>query len=397
MPEVTNKVKVAFVGIGGFANLTLDDVFTSLDAGRDDFEIVGAVDPFAKGSKHYARISEAGIPIYDTIEELYDGLWKKENIIPDLCVISTPIEFHTHQICYAMSHKSSVLCEKPLTGEIGDLFMLEQSKKVCAGFIAIGYQWSYSDAIQSLKKDIMDGVYGKALEMKSLVLWPRDKAYFKRSTGWAGKICGSDGRKVLDSVVNNATAHYIHNILYVLGKDVDGCAGVTDMEASLLRLNEIETFDTATVRFTLEGGTKGIYAVSHSTDKNYEPCFEYTFEKGKVTFSDEQGRILGKLSDGRVIDYGDPFAERTKKFFTCVDLIKSGSRDVPCGVSAAAGEVCFVTKLHAENRIFDVKKSAKCEKDGLLYVDGLYDAMLECYNEGKILSETSLWEKAAEL
>ena len=32
--------------------------------------------------------------------------------------------------------------------------------------VAIGYQWSFSQAIQQLKKDILDGVFGKARRLR---------------------------------------------------------------------------------------------------------------------------------------------------------------------------------------------------------------------------------------
>ena len=48
----------------------------------------------------------------------------------------------------------------------------------------IGYQWSYSEGIQSLKKDILTGRFGKPLRMKSMCLWSRDFSYFSRNN-WA--------------------------------------------------------------------------------------------------------------------------------------------------------------------------------------------------------------------
>jgi len=47
----------------------------------------------------------------------------------------------------------------------------------------IGYQWSYSEGIQSLKKDILSGLFGKPIRMKSLCLWPRDFAYLQEQLG----------------------------------------------------------------------------------------------------------------------------------------------------------------------------------------------------------------------
>ena len=38
--------------------------------------------------------------------------------------------------------------------------------------VAIGYQWSFSDAIQKLKADVIAGIFGKPRRLKTLVLWP---------------------------------------------------------------------------------------------------------------------------------------------------------------------------------------------------------------------------------
>lgn len=387
-----DKITVGIIGIGGYGALTLEDIFAALDGGRDDFEIVASVDPYPQGSKHFERLREMGVPHFETVNKMYDA-----HIHPNLCVISTPIQFHTEQICYCHSHFSSVLCEKPMTGDIKDFWMLEHSALDCDGFIAIGYQWSYSRAIQALKKDILDGVYGKPVFMKTMVLWPRDKQYFKRSTGWAGKEYASNGQKILDSVANNATAHYIHNILYVLGKDVDDSAQVSEVKADLVRTNDIETFDTCAASFTLEGGAKGLYIASHSTKNCVNPQFEYRFEKGTVTFSEEQGVIVGKTADGRTIDYGNPFDDRSKKFFDCIDYIKEGKTEVLCGVRAAKAQVEFIAKLHSDNKIYSAKPSAVTEENGALYIGGLDELLSRCYESEKIPSETDALSCIAEL
>ena len=234
-----NKIRSAIIGIGGYASISLDNIFAAMDDGRDDFEIVAFVDPYPESSKHYERLKNMNVPHFNDITDMYDA-----NICPDLCLISTPIQFHKQQILACLENGTSVLCEKPMTGNAEDIDILAKAEKESGKFVAIGYQWSYSDAIQALKKDIMDGVYGKPVKMKTLVMWPRDKAYFRRSTGWAGKIFASNGEKILDSVANNATAHYIHNILYVLGDGIDASMKATDVEAVLIRANDIETFDT---------------------------------------------------------------------------------------------------------------------------------------------------------
>lgn len=383
-----NRIKTGMIGIGGYASISLDNIFAAMDEGRDDFEIVAFVDPYPESSKHYERLKSMNVPHFTNIVDMYDA-----HICPDLCLISTPIQFHKEQILTCLEKGTSVVCEKPMTGNADDIDILASAEHTSDGFVAIGYQWSYSDAIQALKKDIMDGVYGKAVNMKTIVKWPRDKQYFKRSTGWAGKIYASNGEKILDSVANNATAHYIHNILYVLGDGVDASVHATDIKANLIRTNDIETFDTAIVKFKLECGGNGLYIVSHSTEDTVNPRFEYVFEKGIVTFSEEQGVIIGKTSDGKEINYGDPFREPTKKFFDCVDYIKSGTNKVLCGVKGAGAQVKFISDLHADNTVYNAKPESVKDVNGeRLYIAGL-DALLdECYANDRILTDEELFE-----
>ena len=373
-----SKVKAAIIGIGGYAQISLDNIFEETDKGRNDFEIVAFVDPYPEVSKHYERLRNMNIPYFADIDSMYAS-----GISPELCLISTPIQFHTQLMLTCLKNGSSVICEKPMTGNAEDIDILAKAEKESGKFIAIGYQWSYSDAIQLLKKDIMNGVYGKAVNMKTLVMWPRDKAYFKRSTGWAGKIYASNGEKILDSVANNATAHYIHNILYVLGDGVDASMKATDVEAVLIRTNDIETFDTCIAKFKLECGADGLYIVSHSTQNTVNPQFEYTFEKGVVTFNEEQGVIIGKTNDGKTINYGNPFDAPTKKFFDCIDCIKNGKTEVLCGIRGASAQVDFIAKLHANNEIHNASKnSLKETEDGRLYLEHLDDILLRHYEIG---------------
>lgn len=377
------KIKAAFVGIGGYGGTVLREI---LDRKAEDIEIVAAADPYPQSSALYEELRGMGVPVYTDMEEMLSET-EKSGKKPDLVSIATPTQFHTSQIRSAIKRGINVLCEKPMTGDARDIPVLQSLQNESDKFIAIGYQWSYSGAIQALKADISAGLYGKAKYMKSLVLWPRALTYFKRSTGWAGKIAAPDGTKIYDSVVNNATAHYIHNIMYVLGGETDAAMPAEKVKATLLRVNDIETFDTATVRFTLADGTEGLFAVSHTTEETIEPRFEYTFEKGRVYYPDENGNIAAETEKGKKI-YGDPFAEgASNKFFICADIARRGEKKVPCGVNAAKEEVLFVAKLHADNGILPARRDAVREKAGVLVVEGLGGMMQKCYREGKLLEE----------
>ena len=386
------KIRAAFVGIGGYGGVILKEVLEKKDEG---VEIVAAADPYAEKSPCLQALRDAGVPVFADMDEM---LAKTADVgkKPDLLSLATPTQFHTAQIRRAVRQGINVLCEKPLTGDAQDIPGLERLQNETDKFIAVGYQWSYSKAIQTLKKDISAGRFGKAICMKSLVFWPRSRAYFTRSTGWAGKICAPDGTKIYDSVVNNAAAHYIHNILYVLGGETDAAMPAKDVTATLLRTNEIETFDTATVRFTLENGARGMFVVSHSTEETIEPQFEYVFENGKILYPDAQGNIAAETPEGTIV-YGDPFAEgAANKFFVCAESARQNAKRVLCGVNAAKEQVRFVEKLHAGNEIAAAKREAVAEIGGVLTVRGLGGLLRQCYREEKLLAELPAFSQIAQ-
>jgi len=78
-----------------------------------------------------------------------------------------------------------VLCEKPVSATVQEALRMAAAEKQARGFVAIGYQWSFADAIQSLKRQILAGDLGRPRRLRTLVSWPRDAAYYAR-TGWAG-------------------------------------------------------------------------------------------------------------------------------------------------------------------------------------------------------------------
>ena len=70
------------------------------------------------------------------------------------------------------------MCEKPLAGTMADALKMVDAARNSKGFAAIGYQWSFSQAVQTLKKDILDGAFGAAIRMKTLVCFPRALSLF---------------------------------------------------------------------------------------------------------------------------------------------------------------------------------------------------------------------------
>ncbi len=371
-------MKILLVGAGGYGTVYVKAL---LNSPRADVTFEGIVDPYITSSAEYENITAAGIPVYNTMDEFY-----REHTA-ELAVISTPPFLHCEQSITALRNGSYVLCEKPVAPTLDDVQKMLDAEKEFGKFIAIGYQWAFSDAILSLKKDILSGVLGAPVSMKAAISVPRTLDYYKRGGGWGGKIA-KDGITVLDSVASNACAHYLFNMLFVLGDTMDQSAFADQIEADCLRANDIETFDTCSIR--ARAADVPIYFIaSHATEKISKPEFVYTFEKATVRYTQSEDSLIhATFENGEKKCYGNPFANERKKLWECVDAISSGNVPV-CTVKTAMAQTALIEDLHktTEYRTFDKESIALTESGDRLYVKGLFDKLYQAYEKELLLSE----------
>ena len=380
----SKKVKVVCVGIGGYANVYWKALFESKE---NNFEIVGAVDPYPDAAKYLPDIKERKIPLFNNMEEFY------AQGEADLAIITTPIHLHTRQILYAIEHGSNVLCEKPLSGVSSDAELIEKRAAELGKFVMIGYQWSYAPAILALKADVLSGKLGAPVSLKTKIFWPRKKEYFTRGSGWAGKLKASDGTIINDSVAANACAHYIHNMLFVCGKEYFA-AEAKNIKADLFRVNNIENFDNATISFELDSGAKCLFIAAHSTHVNRNPMFEYRFENATVKYDESTGDIIAHMNDGTEKHYGDPFAGASdggKSRIAIEGCLANDFKPVCTPYTAAAHTRCI--EAIQTFPIFDVNKDLLRENGTLIYVEGLAEALEECYSKEVIIRDTEFFKK----
>lgn len=379
------NITILSVGIGGYGGVLNAELLR--DGHNHGIEITAAVEPYADSCPLTSEFNNRNIPIYKTMEDFYANGGKA-----DLALIATPIKFHTQNIICALENGSNVLCEKPLCGDEKDIDKIIEAREKSGKFVYIGYQWSHSKAIEDLKNDIMSGKFGKAELLKTLVLWPRDADYFARGTGWAGKIADSDGALIYDSIANNAAAHYLHNIFYVLGKELNVAEAPVSYDAKLYRANKIENFDTAVINCTFEDGAKALYVASHCINKNLNPVFDYRFEKGRVLFSqDEPPAEIGDaalykkdcikaiMADGSVKEYGNPFENACRKVYLAADTVRGNGKEY-CGVETSAVHTRFINDLqkNADIKCFDASRIITDGK--MTYVDGLFEELVQAWD-----------------
>ena len=387
---------IVLIGIGGYGVLYVDEILGDMD--KNLCELVGVVDPAAKASPRYEVLCGRGIPVYETPEAFFS------EHTADICCIAAPIQFHTPYTLLALKYGCHVVCEKPLSGDWRDGLLLDAIADREYKFVISGYQWSHSAAMLALKRDIMSGMFGAPKHLKTRILWPRAQSYFRRGSGWAGKRYAADGSPIFDSVANNAAAHYLHNMLFVLGDRIDRAAMPVSVDAELLRVNPIENFDSCVLRMKLENGADALFVATHSTKENSNPVFTYEFEHGTVTYAQEDKTgILAVFDDGTTKNYGDPFADQMNKVRYAISAADEGPYDrmLPCTAMTAVPHARTIAAI-SDAPIVDVPDALKetvmigaAQNDPLQVVIGLKDAMCACYEKRCMLSELETEESAA--
>ncbi|MBQ3095141.1 MAG: Gfo/Idh/MocA family oxidoreductase [Clostridia bacterium] len=375
-------VSVVLAGIGGYGRLSVMPLLK--DAPDHGAKLVACVDPFPEKCQFIGELRAAGVPIYPSLEAFYAEMHA------DLAVLATPIHLHCAQAVCCMERGSHVLCEKPVCSILPDAEIMAEAEVRLGKSLHIGYQWSHSAAVTQLKADIAAGLLGRPKYMKTLICWPRSKAYFAR--GWAAKWRAADGSYILDSIAMNATAHYIHNMLYLLGDAPDKSAEPRTVTAETYRVNSIESFDTAALRIITEDGTPLFYVATHGCDQNFGPVFEYVFENATVTYDEmADGRFTARFSDGSTRDYGSPADGPLAKLWNAIDTARGEGRKY-CGVEASVPHLRCINGLAENVPVHTIlrEKLTYDEKKELLYMPGLSDALKACYTDMRLPSEAGL-------
>ena len=384
MTDAGQDVRVVLVGIGGYAGSYAIELLKLASEGG--VVIAGAVDPLAGRAKMTGELQAAGVGLFDDLDSFYAANQA------DLAVISSPIQYHRPQMLTALANGSAVLCEKPLTATIAEAHEMLEAQQAAGCFVAIGYQWSYSDAIQSLKRDILAGELGKPLHLQTLCCWPRAISYYDRAA-WAGRLRAADGTWVLDGPANNATAHYLHNMLYLLGSTPQASATPATVQAELYRAKPIESYDTAAIRIHIDTGADLLFLTSHSTQLNRGPVFRFEFEKATVCFGDDgDERIVADFHDGRRIDYGDPGDGPMNKLHQSLACVRDGG-EVNCPIEAAIPQTLCINAAHASCPTItdlpgELLRTEDPDGDTLIWADGLAEAIDICYKSRLLPAET---------
>ena len=381
-----SSVSVVLSGIGGYGLMYLSAILDRPDGNR--FRLAAVADPFPERCSRLDDIHSRSIPIFRSLDDFF------RNERADMAILSSPIQWHSRQACLGLEMGSHVLCEKPLAATVQDAGRIIRSRNESGKQVAVGYQWSFSRAILALKKDILSGEFGKPIRLKTLHLWPRDEKYYRRNE-WAGRKCDASGGWILDSPANNAFAHELHNMFFLLGGRIDRSGLPVEVTAELYRANPIENFDTCVCRARTADSTEILFAVSHATEKKIGPWFSFEFDRAVIRLDDAHPQITAEFHDGSVRLYGHPDDDpQEKKLWDFLTAIRAG-KPVACGPEAASAQVLCVNGMQEsmpEIVVFPDRMIRSRREPGNRWVtvEGLETALIGCFERSALPSETGL-------
>ena len=375
-----NPVKVIMIGINGYGHYYLKTFLEETDC--DEAVLVGVVDPEAERSIYYNAFKEYGIPVFNRMNDFYLGGGKA-----DLAVISSPPHFHVPQSILALHNHTNVLCEKPLSSLVSEAEKLIKKKNKSGKFVMVGYQWSFSEGIQDLKRDILERRFGNPLRIKALCLWPRDYAYFTRNK-WAYRNIDEEGNAVRDNLFSNAMAHFIHNMLFLLGDTMETASEAVDIKSQLCRANQIETYDTGLFCARTPSGVDLLFMGTHAGAKTTDPCFRIEFESGFAELKPGAKIISAKTLDKKEIAYPSPDSDHQfKKLFAALKNLQQPGNLV-CTPETALPHAKLVEQIHNGSGTVGTFSGDKViRENNRLYVQGLDELLLSAYRNFRIPSD----------
>lgn len=371
------QVNIILTGLNGYGE---NFVETLLKVDVDNHKLVAVVSRNPKKSQYYDAMLAKNVKIYDTIESCL-----AENKV-DLAIISTPMHIHYREIVCALNHGANVFCEKPLAPTINECLEIKKISNKSNRFVAVGFQWSYSKVIQTLKQDILDNKFGKIKSIKTIIRWNRPKSYFENSN-WKGKNFGNDGRYILECVMSNCAAHFLHNLLFLSGDKLNKAAYPISIEGEGYKAHKVDGYDTAFMRMKTDTGCELLYLATIVSPEEKKPAFVIDFEEATAYYiAEEASNIIVKTKDGRTLEYGSPEEGRFQHYLSAIESIRNGGKLV-CDVDTVLPEVIAVNAAIENIPVKPFKIDMIAENGDRIWVNNINSVLERCFEDEKLPGE----------
>jgi hypothetical protein len=278
-------IRVALVGVTGYGGCLLTALREVEKQGRCRLSAVCIVNR-AHESATWDRLTSEGVECFESTGEL----WKAMRGRIDLTLLPTPPQFHRAMTEEALAAGSHVLCEKPTSTNVADALAMAEAAKSASRELFIGFQDMYLEGTRRLKRELCSGTHGTVRSISFLGLWPRGAVSYYARNSWAGKL-RLGGTLVNDNPVSNAFAHFLKLGLHFAGPNeaTSALPLLGEIESSLYRANEIETFDTAALRIPTDTGVPMQFLCSHAIGTLNNPTLRIRTDSDQIDWVYENG------------------------------------------------------------------------------------------------------------
>jgi predicted dehydrogenase len=377
-------------GIGGYAGSICDRLLTETQQQNPLLTLAAVCDPEpGRNPERAAKLADSGIKIYTSFPQLLaepiEAVW-----------LPLPIDLHRPFTEKALAAGKAVMVEKPAAGCVDDIDAMIAARDQSKLPVAVGFQDVYHPEMQALKRRLMTGEFGAPREAHVLACWPRNSVYYGR-TSWAGAL-KRGGTWILDSPANNALAHQIHLILFLLGAQQHAPAIPVSVEAELYRANPIENYDTCSLRVILDNGARMLVLFTHACATSVNPEIEIRTDRGQLRIMPARRIEIARPGEPLQVmtlkgEAGGPARafsrrlrarsqqERERLPIATLEMARAHSA-VVCGASEATPVVNVPKEF--------VRVETKDDGVTLRLIPGIESAMRQCIANGQMPHESGL-------
>ena len=287
-----------------------------------------------------------------------------------------------------------------------------EAEKASARWVAVGYQWSFSPAVQALKEDILSGLFG-AGEAVQVPLSLAAGRSLLRTERLGGQKARRGRRRVLDSRSRTPWPTTSTTCSTSSARTRSRAPDPAEVQAELYRAYPIENFDTAAVARPDRGGRRDPLLREPRLGERPGPGGRATTSRRRSSAATAGPRAVARFPDGTRKDYGIPDAEPMDKLWPSIAGVREEGTRPLCGLEAAAGQTLRMNGIQdsmPEIRDFPAAMIRVVEGAGARrlavetpgakrrVVEGLDEAFAACYEAGKLPSEMGLaWSARGEV
>ena len=335
-------LRFTVIGLGGFGLVHLQAIEWLEEQEKGKLTGIVALDIDRKKRPDLVEsYQKAGIRFFDDVNDFF------ENGVDTTDVLTVPIGIHQHVpvSIRAMRAGLDVYCEKPVAATIQEVDELIEAAEKTGRTIAIGYQHIYSHSINEIKKRMLDSRLGRPLSVKLMSGWPRSIQYFTRNN-WTGKLRLND-HWILDSIANNACAHFVLNALHLSVQRPEKEAAIENVQAELYRAYGIESADTVAIRFQTDDELNGYIFMTHTNRYENGPIMHIRCEHGFAYWQTNNGKTYIRYDDGQIEEF-DNLANPKWQFAGFDDLVDAinNGRSPLCTPELARMQTAVINAMH---------------------------------------------------